>query len=302
MTTVPGTGLYAALVAAKAGDVLTVTSDCPGLSLSGKHFSSPVVIEKGVFTGPVLLNNCSGITLRETRHVSSGDKLAKNGVIVSASKNVTIQGASFAGHSRSIIWSKASNFALLDSAFSGMTVDAVDVALSHVGILKNLTISGTNQVDPLAHCDGIQLWSRATDIPTGDITIEDVDIASKSQGVSAFNHMRSYLKGTRVYDRAKGMYRILAADEILDDGGFDRLVWRRIKVLGGYPQGINMSDARNSVLENCHVHTLSGSPYQARIAVGTRTTLTSFCGNSYAAYTAPGGGLKRGWSQPACPV
>lgn len=302
MTTIPGTQLQAAALAAKDGDVFTVTSDCPGFSLTGKTFPKGIVIENGVFTGPVVLNNCHRVTLRNTRHVSSGDKLAKNGVTAASSRDITIQGAKFEGNARSVVWSKASNFALLDSSFVGMTIDAVDVALSRVGLLARLKISGTNQVDPMAHCDGIQLWSRATDIPTADITIEDIDVTSKSQGVSAFNHMRLYLKGTRVYDRATNTFRTLTADEWLDDGGFDRLIWRRIAVLGGFPQGINMSDARNSVLENCHVQTIPGSLYQARIAIGTRTTLTSFCGNSHAAYTVPSGGVKKGWTQPACPA
>lgn len=197
------------------------------------------------------------------------------GVRFRASQRVSVTASQFYSFKTALIFDHTDGFQALTSRFSRMRSDGIDVAQSWHGLVEGNAFDGTRITGP-EHPDAVQLWSRPDAAPTAHIIVRRNKAFGDTQGFSGFNHQR-----------------LNSAGVLVDDGGFDDILIEWNTVVGGFPQGIDLTDARASTIRNNSVETLPGAKYQAKINVvgGSVTT----CGNT----TGPGAGRKA-LADPPC--
>lgn len=198
--------------------------------------------------------NCSGARMilvisKSSGILINGGTLGPNKVApgyaaqVVQSQHIQFQGSVFVDSRKGLILDRCQHIKIDRCRFSKMTVDGVNIALSQFVTVTDckpeLFETGTE------HPDFIQGWSRPGGI-TSDVLVarNKMDMAG-AQGICFFNHVR----------------------DGVDDGGFDRIRIEDNEIRGSYPQGINLTDARDSAILRNKVTTIPGSKHRTSINV-----------------------------------
>ncbi|MBW8812445.1 MAG: right-handed parallel beta-helix repeat-containing protein [Caulobacterales bacterium] len=191
------------------------------------------------------------------------------GVQVVGGSDINVIGGSFQGLKVGIVVGRVTGFRIADNELAGLRSDGIDVAESRQGVIEGNSCRDT-RVRDTEHPDCIQLWSRPTSPPTADVMIRKNHATGHTQGISLFNHTR----------------------DGVNDGGFDRITIEDNEVEVAFPNGIALTEGRDSLVRNNKVRTLAGAQYIARITTGDGTIR---CGNRVAA-----GAGKAGGDDPPC--
>jgi hypothetical protein len=298
LTATPAT-FHAVVARAKGGDTIVLArGDYRGVRLTGQAFKPNLVIDAGAGTFHGLeLRGVQGLSLRggvyrlppTTTHPRDGRTVFGQalrmdnvhgvevvdaqvtgpgvlepdgpygegyGVFVVRSNGVSVLRSQFRGFKSAIVLSKVADFKLVSNQFRAMRSDGIQAGESRRGLIEDNDCADTRIRDQ-EHPDCIQLWSRPTAPPTADIVIRGNRAVGTMQGAFLGNHVR----------------------DGVDDGGFDRILIENNVFDVGYPNGISISDGRNSIVRNNKVTTFAGARWRASInvrGVGASTV----CGNS----------------------
>lgn len=185
-------------------------------------------------------------------------------VFVVVGQGIVVESIRADGFKSGVVLSKVDGFEVTGCGLSRMRSDGIQAGECWNGRIAGNVIHGTKTLGA-EHPDGIQIWSRASSPPTSDIVIEDNLVAGDTQGICGFN----------IQNRNGA-----------DDGGYDRITIRRNRVSAGHPQGISLTDARDSSVTDNVVSTYPGSRWRASLNL-TRCERTIRKGNTVGA----GGGL-----------
>lgn len=164
------------------------------------------------------------------------------GLFVNGGADVIVSGCAFFSYRTGLVLNRVASFRVEDSGFARMRSDGITIGESREGVVRRNVFHGT-RITGEEHPDAVQLYSRPTSAPTADITIENNVVVGETQGFCGFNHVRAGV----------------------NDGGFDRIRIRNNKVVGGYPHGIALVEARHSEVTDNHVETYPTSKYRASI-------------------------------------
>ncbi len=254
-----------------------------GITIHGGTFMPPAPGVNPKTGGPawtpaLRLDNIEAFEISGARFVGPGHPDTGSGMVygesyglfVNVGANVNLLDSTFTGFKSSAVLQQVTGFHVANITFTYMRSDGLDVALSRNGIIEGLDCHDT-LIRNDEHPDCVQLWSRPARPPSSDIVIRKNKVVGNTQGITMFNHVR----------------------DGVDDGGFDRITVEDIDVTVGYPHGIAMGSARNSILRNNHVRTLPGAKWRASINVGTSELQR--CGN-----TVEAGAGKPAITDPHC--
>lgn len=194
------------------------------------------------------------------------------GTLIYQSENVEVSDSQFSGLKTGISVGRTEGFRFLRNTFSFQRSDGINIGESRKGLIEGNECRDTRRRDT-EHADCIQLFSRPTSPPTADIVLRKNRVTGMTQGIGIFNHTR----------------------DGVDDGGFDRIVIEENDIHVGFPNGIGLTDARDSIVRNNRIRTYPGAEYRASIAIRGRGSVQR-CGNE----VAPGVG-KSGDKDPPCP-
>lgn len=253
-----------------------------GVRIVGGVFKVPPPITKDsgkqVYTAALRLDGSSRVTIENIRAFGPGAKVGETdgpfgegyGVQVVGGSDMTVTGGQFQGLKVGIVMGRVTGFRIADNELMALRSDGIDVAESRQGVIENNSCRDT-RVRDTEHPDCIQLWSRPTSPPTADVVIRKNRAKGHTQGISLFNHTR----------------------DGVNDGGFDRITIEDNDVEVEFPNGIALTEGRDSIVRNNQVRTAAGAQYIARITVSEGTVR---CGNKVAA-----GAGKSGVTDPPCP-
>jgi len=164
------------------------------------------------------------------------------GLFVNGGAEIRVEDCAFHSYRTGLVLNRVEGFAVARSGFARMRSDGITIGESREGVVRRNVFHGT-RITGEEHPDAVQLYSRPTSAPTADITIENNVVIGETQGFCGFNHVRAGV----------------------NDGGFDRIRIRNNKVVGGYPHGIALVEARHSEVTDNHVETYPTSKYRASI-------------------------------------
>ncbi|MEW5687433.1 MAG: right-handed parallel beta-helix repeat-containing protein [Pseudomonadota bacterium] len=216
----------------------------------------------GDWRGGIRIDGGSGIEVQDA--VFTGVSKAVN---VSGGVGLKVRGASFVGCDYGVLAGAMAEVLIEDNSVVSAVVDGFTLAGVQGATVRRNSVIGSKPFVG-AHPDFCQVYSRANAPPACDILIEDNLVSGHTQGVGMFNHDRVYAKGTVLPagGRLKGELifppgHVLAEDTKLNDGGFERVIIRRNRIIGGAPHGIGVYGARDLVLESNHLstHPIGGS-------------------------------------------
>lgn len=278
--------LPAALASAKPGDILKLSGSFGDVLLRGDRLARDLTLDMtaatitgqvkgvgmvglrlvgGVWRGkqPLRLDRCTGVRVTGGTYEGPGafDANLADGyaVFVVVGQDVTIEGLRAEGFKSGVVLSKVTGFAVTGCGLARMRSDGIQAGECRQGLIADNVIHGTKTLWA-EHPDGIQIWSRPTSPPTADIVIERNLVVGDTQGICGFNVVRNGV----------------------NDGGYDRITIRDNRVVAGHPQGIALTEARDSVVENNTVSTWAGARWRASINL-TRCERTIRRGNTVAA-------------------
>ncbi len=259
-----------------------VVQDVTGLTIRGGAFHLPTpqpnepkaVTERAiglrVLRGSRVLISDSAFVGPGTARSAPTPKFGEGyGLLFDASQGVEVSNGVFTGFVTGVTVRRSQDFRVARNAFHHMRSDGVQIAESQRGVIED-NICRETRIRDAEHPDCIQLWSRATYPPTGDIVIRRNDLEGDTQGIGLFNHIQNGV----------------------DDGGFDRIVIEDNRVAVSLPNAIAMNAARNSIVRNNRVTTLPNAQHRASINLSSEIAR---CGN----IVNPGAG-KPGIKDPAC--
>lgn len=211
-------------------------------------------------TGPASLPNAPEGTFGEG-----------TGVLIAQSEGIEIADSRFSGLKNGVVMSRVSGFRVLRNTFAAQRSDGVTIGEGRSGLIEGNECRDTKMRDN-EHPDCIQLFSRPTSPPTADIIIRKNRASGATQGIGMFNHTR----------------------DGVNDGGFDRILIEDNDLNVGFPNGIGLTDARDSIVRNNRVETFPGSKYAARISIRGSGDVKR-CGN-----VVKGGAGKSGETDRTC--
>ena len=247
----------------KPGDTITLTGEIPGLlrpkgallegiTLDARKAKIGTLYPGGGVAGLTILGGTwagvrlDGVTsLRVYKAAFEGPELADGyGLFVNGGADVAVAEASFTNYKTGAVLSKVDGFHIRASAFARMRSDGMTIGLSRMGEIYDNLFHGT-RITGLEHPDMVQLFSRPTHPPTSDIHIARNRGIGMTQGICGFNHTRNGV----------------------NDGGFDRIVITDNDLVCGFPQGICLSEARDSEVTGNAVRTYPGARFRASINI-----------------------------------
>ncbi|MBH0111342.1 right-handed parallel beta-helix repeat-containing protein [Novosphingobium sp. YJ-S2-02] len=211
---------------AKDGEVIELEAkDYGEILIKGHTWAKPVTIRAQPGThGTLKIVKSQGVNVTggDFGHIEKGYAMH-----VHLSKNVNISDVSLTAAPRGLVISRSQNVSVSKARITEMRIDGINVAASqHVTIVDS---SCARFNTGKAHPDCIQLWSDPKrGGTTKDVTLLRNRSDGNMQGFTAFNHVR----------------------DGVDDGGFDRLVFRDNWVTGYYPNGVAVYDCRNCDISN----------------------------------------------------
>lgn len=240
--------LSSAIAAARPGDTVTlVKGNYPPLTIKSRTFDPPLKIDATEATfAMVQIIGTTGIhwkggsiTGDATLPVAVG-----HGFSAIASRDIAVHQVRFSYFRAGVVFDRVEGGRIGGNWFANMSSDGIDVASS-----RRLRISHNACSEfapgPDAHPDCIQLWSRPSEAPTGDIEIVGNSIVGTMQGISLFNHVR----------------------DGVDDGGFDRVAITGNTVLNTFANGIAAVDCRGCAIRNNSVGSLPNYENRAQLYV-----------------------------------
>jgi hypothetical protein len=298
-TTASPATLQAAVARAKGGDTIVLApGDYRGVRLAGHVFQPNLVIDARAASFHGLeLRSIEGLTLRggvyrlppSTVHPRDGRTVFGQalrmdsvkgvevvdaevagpgtldadgpfgegyGVFVARSAGVSVLRSRFKGFKSGVVLNRVDDFKLVSNQFRAMRSDGIQVGEGHRGLIEDNDCADT-RIRDVEHPDCIQLWSRPTSPATADIVIRRNRAVGTMQGAFLGNHVR----------------------DGVDDGGFDRILIEDNVFEVGYPNGISITNGRNSIVRNNKVTTLAGAKWRASINV-RGVGESKVCGNS----------------------
>ncbi len=248
---------------AQAGDRLVVSGSVPGMTLIGRSWATPVVIDarKASFPDTMLLKQIAGLTIIGGRFGSSttstrlgraliidsserirvtapqviGNRI-DSGIQISNSANADVSGGTFTGLNRGLAFIAVTKGTIRNNRFLASSSDGVAIVDSHGVIARNNSCAGTIPA-PGAHPDCIQMWTSAGLPLESDIMIVDNSASDATQGFTLFN------------------------------GGGLRITITGNRVDTSYPQGIACYDCVDSVIANNQLTTQPGSAHITNLHV-----------------------------------
>jgi hypothetical protein len=237
-----------------------------GLVFKGGEFRVPPPVTKPstgqlVYGHATRFDNATDISFKASRFRGPGAPAGDTtgpfgegyGVFVVGASNVAVADSRFEGLKVGIALTRVNGFKITGNEISAMRADGIAAGESRDGLIeKNRCLMF--RVRDKEHPDCIQMWSRPTSPPVSDVVIRGNVAEGNMQGIGLFNHQR----------------------DGVDDGGFDRIVIEDNDMKVGYPQGIALMGARDSVVRNNRVSTFKGAKWKARISIGQ----TERCGNT----------------------
>lgn len=200
------------------------------------------------------LRGVSGLTWRGGNF--DGQLTRRSGLFARSGSRIVVEGTKMRQYLRvGVVFSEVSDSRIANNAFRDMQSDGIDIALSRRIVIDRNTCEDFAPA-PGAHPDCIQLWSRPTVPPTGDITITNNVAIGTMQGIALFNHVR------------KGV----------DDGGFDRVTIANNIVKSTFYNGIVLTDCRECVARDNRIDTLPNPKARAWL-MARGTGEVAMCGN-----------------------
>lgn len=236
-----------------------------GLTIKGGEFRVPPPATKAstgqqMYGGATRFDNVSRLTITDGVFTGPGAPPSSTsgpfgegyGVFVVTGSDITVTGGQFQGLKGGVIMNRVDGFKVTGNRIVGSRADGIALGESRNGLIENNQCLGFRIRDK-EHPDCIQLWSRPTSPPTSDVVIRGNRAEGNMQGIGMFNHARNGV----------------------DDGGYDRIVIENNDMLVGYPHGIALMNARDSVVRNNRVRTFPGAKWRASMSIGKAAR----CGN-----------------------
>ena len=241
----------AQLAIAQPGDrIVLAPADYGNVGLRDRVYPVPLVIDAGAARLHLEVDNVTGLAITGGDFTASaGVDLATSngpdgwGARVSGSHNVSFANPMFSGAVRGLMIDRSTDVAVTDATLVRIVSDGIDVANS-----QRVAVTGSicSQFSPRDgdHPDCVQLWSSPGALPTADVKIRDnIAVGPGMEGFSGFNHPD------------------------IGQLGFDRITITGNLVVGDYPEGVALYDARNSRVIGNRVWTLPGAKFRTRVNV-----------------------------------
>jgi hypothetical protein len=226
----------AQLAAAKPGDVVKLAPGSYGSVrfTKAKTWSPPVTIDASaaVFTS-LNVANVDGLVISKAKVIGDGKQ---PGINVSASRNVTIDGAEISGARNGFNFGNSTDSAIIHSRISGSTADGGQIAGSQRILVDWLTCFGFTPAAG-AHPDCVQIRSGGTYAPKPTSYVTVRNSAAISPNMQGFNMFGNTLPA-------------------------DHVVFENLVVGTTYPRGISMDEANckpGCRLINSTVYSLAGA-------------------------------------------
>jgi len=304
--------VQAALKAPKGGDVIRLSAETyPGLiALPKGVFDPPVVIDatgatlesglssngavsgltiRGGTMSGLVLYSCANVRIENIAFKAPAGTTNRSGVKVQGCDGLKVTGSTFDGFHSAVGLGATTSFTVADNLCTNPTSDCYGVGpgSAHGDFSRNACIATVYL--PGAHPDCFQGFNLATFAPIHDITFTgNVGVGVGQCIFVSTKFKRTYPAGTVLYGG-----RVLAAPEIVPDGGYEAIRLKNNTCLMSFPNGMSLVECiKDCVAENNTVGTAPGATYQARFVLDARVTR---CGNTQAAY-----GTKPAIVDPPC--
>lgn len=249
--------------AALPGDRLVVTGVIPGMTLIGKSWTVPVVIDarRATFPDTMLFKRIGGLTIiggrfgsattgtRITRALIIDDSerirvtspqvvgiASDSGIHISDTVNATVSGGTFTGLRRGLAFVNVTGGVISNNRFIDASSDGIAIVDSRNVLARNNSCTDFNPT-PGAHPDCLQMWTTPGLPIQSDITVADNFASGATQGFTLFN------------------------------GGGLRINIVRNRVDTSFPQGIACYDCVDSLIADNVLTTRPGALYVTRINV-----------------------------------
>jgi len=256
--------------------------------LSNLNPAENITIASADPTNPAMITqtsirNSSNITLANLKFFADGtgntpythsvnDTDARDGgtgVIIDASRNITISGSLFSGHTRGVFTRRSSGVSITGNSFRNTNMDHMAFTeVDSVLIEGNYTEKFAVQND-VGHNDSIQFW-HTQGTPSSNITIRNNVLTSNTSTAGAVQHIFLYNEVvTRQGGTTADYYK-----NILIEGN---------TVVGSHPHGITVGHADGVTVRDNTVRTECGMTnpgWQPRINVEASNTNVSITGNT----------------------
>ena len=240
--------LTAQIVRARPGDTLRLA---PGsydiIRIAGRSWAPPLIIDgHGATIKGIALNQVDGITFDGGTIDNTGERT--RGVDLVKSRHIKVTNMTVTGVFKGVVMAESQDIAITHVKFTGVRSDGINIALSQRVLIDSNVCTDFHPIKAVFdaagvrlrdgdHPDCIQAWSRPTAPPTADLTITNNRVDGDMQGIGLYNHVR----------------------DGVDDGGFDRVVITGNVLRVGYPVGIALGSARNSVMRDNSAVAIPGS-------------------------------------------
>lgn len=253
------TTFESAFAAAKPGDTIRlVAGRYPLTTIRSRTFNPPIKIDAAAATlTGMVFRDVSGV--RWTGGVFDGSVLKVKsqtdyGIAAYGGTNLTVTGANFNALLAGIVFERIAGGEISNNGFMAMRSDGIDLVGSRSIMVAYNTCHNFN-VEPGAHPDCVQSWSRPGEAPVADIQVIGNTAVGTMQGLSFFD---GTLGG-------------------LPMGGYDRITISNNSVVTTQANGIAAYGCRGCVVRNNIVNSLPDYIYVAQLnAPGA----VDVCGNT----------------------
>lgn len=237
--------LPAAIGRAAPGDTIRLQAGEYGrVTIKSRTWERPVTIVAGSARLNLSIFDTAGLVVKGGLYLNArGTGSAGYAIQVRESRNIHFSGLYVADSIRGIVLDRVKDMVVDNTTLHGMTIDGINIASSQRVAVRDS--SCRYFVTAEAHPDCVQLWSNSQTGVTTDIIVERVTSVGNMQGITAFNHTRNGV----------------------DDGGFDRVVFRNNTVESLYPHGVAMYDCRKCIVSGNRTSRLPGARWKVGVNV-----------------------------------
>lgn len=253
------TNLKAVMSSAMPGDTIKLAATSfPGLTRVQRRSWTPAVIfdATDATLESVTVAGTTGVVWRGGTFVgtSVNGYGVGNGMTISQSQNVSIEGARLSGSRNGVVVDRSDGVRVVGNTITHMSSDGIDIALS-----RNVVVDRNSCADfafsPGAHADCIQMWSRPVAAPTADVVISNNRVNGDMQGIFLGDHVR----------------------DGVPDGGFDRVTIRGNTVLNTFGGATVVANCRGCTVRDNNVNSLPNYRHKAQLYITGGSVVA--CGN-----------------------
>jgi len=220
----PGT-LAAAIATARDGDVLTLPPGDYGLvKIQNQKWTRPITLDLRQASLRMSVLDSSGIKMiGGTFENALGEGTDAYGFYARGSSDLSFEGPLFRNSKRGLVLDRSHHVIVTRATFTNLFVDGMNIAASHHVTVSDSECSAFVS-SQISHPDCIQLWSRAGQGMTTDITLLRNRSIGDMQGFTAFGSAK--------------------------DGGYERVTVIGNYAATTYPQGVAIYDCKDCVVKD----------------------------------------------------